>query len=336
MVAVIGLHRLADLAHLQSGTGGDKLGHQGGGAVHQRAGGQEGVAVGLEQLPGGLVPAVVALLVHGGVKGGNGVGGGGDLGIEGVGLFLGGRLLLVGGGGAVLMGGEGNENVLAVVDALRVDHVLDILVGGGELAGLLHGALQVLHLIIGVVEGQVALPGDTLLVQPLLHGQAVVHLIHTAHLLQLLLGLGPLLLGDGGPRRFGVVGHRGVQLADILGILLEVVGGGGALDLLLPGGVVGQIACVLGIGDAGQQPVQILVGGDVPAVHGEEHRVPGQAGGLIGDIIGGGGGAGLGIGGAASGQSAGEKRAAETSAQEFFPIHVLFLLAAGHSRPNRV
>ena len=198
---------------------------------------------------------------------------------------------------------------------------MEVLVGGVQLAGLLQGLLQAGHQVVGVVEAQIALPADALLIQPLLGGQAVIGLIHGPHLVQLLLGLGPLLLGDHDARLVGMVGHGGVQLADLQGLVLQVVGGGLALDLLLPGLVVVQIAGALGGGDAGEQPVQVLVGGDLPAVHGEEYGVPAQAGGLIGDIIGGGGG--LGLRRATSGHGPGQKRAAESGAQEFLPIHVL-------------
>ena len=334
MVAVVGLHGLADLAHLQLGTGGDELGDQGAAAVHHGAGGQEGVTLGLIQLAGGLVPAVVALLVHSGVEGGGGIGSSGDLSIQGVGLRLGGRLLLIGGIGAVVVLGEGQQDVLAAVNALGIDHVPDVIIGGVQLAGLLQGLLQAGHQVVGVVQAQVALPADALLVQPLLGGQAIVGLIHSAHLVQLLLSLGPLILGDHDARLIGVVSHGGVQLADLQGLLLQIVGGGLALDLLLPGLVVGQIAGALSGGDAGQQPVQILVGGDLPAVHGEEHGVPAQAGGLIGDVVGSGGG--LRLRRAATGHGPGQKRAAESGAQEFLPVHISFLLVvAGLFRRNR-
>ena len=324
MVAVVGLHRLAQLALRQGHARLDEGAHQAAAAVHHGAVGQEGVALGGVELVGLRVPAVVALLVHGRVKGGNGILRPLDLRQQGVGLGLHLRLLLVGNGAAILILREGQQDVLAAVNALGVDHVFHVLVGGGELPGLGVLGLQLAHQH-GDLIGQLLIGGlgNTLLVQVLLEGDAVVHFQGGGHALHLAGNALPVLVGEGDSLLIDPAHGHGVQLAVVQGRLFQVVAGGGAVDLLLPGGIVGQVAAVLGLGDGVEQPVQILVGHHILPVGGVEHRVPGDTGGLVGDIVGGRGTGGGGVGGlvGAAGQGPQQQRTGQARAQELLPIH---------------
>ena len=316
VVAVGGLHRVADLPHGQGLGGVDKLADQGAGAVGQVAVAVEGVPLRHVQIAV-LVPAVVAALVHHRVKLRGGVGGGADLGEELVGLLQHGGLLLVGGGGAVLVGGEGQQDVLGPGVAGLLNHGVQIGLTGLKLAPLLQGGLEILGQVghaVELAEGRVA---DALLIQVLLVGHAVVGVQVLGQGLQLGVHGVLVLLAEGDALGGGMVGHGGVENAGVQGVLTQVLRRGGAVDLLLPGVVVGQIAALLGGGHALEQPEQVLVGGDLGAVHGEEHRVPGDAGGLVGDVV----GIGLGRLGGAGGQPRQQHRAAHSGAQETVQFH---------------
>ena len=320
MVAVGGFHGLADLTHGQGLGGTLKLRH------HLAGIGQ--VTVGRIELVV-LVPAVLTALVHHLVKLHQGVCGGPNLGQELVGLRLDGGLLLVGDGAAVLVLREGQQDVLGLIVARLLHHGIQIGVLGGQLPRLLHLGLeapgQIGHLV-QLAESRLA---DALLVQVLLKGHPVIAVHPLGQRLQLSVRLGLLLLGHGQSRRRRVVGHRGVEHAGVPRVLLQILRRGDAVELLLPSVVVRQVTALLGRGHALEQPEQVLVGGNLCAIHRKEHRVPGHTGGLIGHV----GRVHLRRAGRAGCQSGHEQRPGHAGAQKLFHVHACLSSLFGFQKP---
>ena len=277
MVAVGGLHDIADLAGLQLLGGGFKL-------LHHVAGGEQ-VAVGVVCQAG-----VLAVLIHELVKGLCQLHRVGD-GLEGSQVRLSSGLLLCSllfGKSSAGGGVHGHEqDVLGVHQVLILDILGQFLLRRGVLAALPEQAIQ--HVAVENAHGAHLLHvlfGEAVFLQEELIGLGAAHL---------LLGLGHLLLIV----RLVLFGHGvalflGVGLDDViehrcfLGLLLHILvhghivaHGGGPVDLRGAAhlGVGGHRVRVLG------HPEEELAGGHVVAVDGEHNGGPAVAHDLFHRVI---------------------------------------------------
>ncbi len=253
VVAVRGGDHIADLTDLQGQGGVLKFGDHLAGVGH-------GVTVGIVELSGGSVPAILAVRLHQLVEGGRGILGGADLGQEALDLLQNGGLLLVGEVlvGAVLQLATGRqEDMLGSVDAVLLhkvgDESIPVGLGHRDLAGLAELGQQGLVQEIDGVELLEEFPGDAHAVQ---HGKVLLlPAVHLDGVGDLLGGFLLLLGGEDGADLGGFGPDHLVELGGLQGLVLQLLGLGGPLLGGDPGAVDGQQGVVAL--DAGGLPAEV-------------------------------------------------------------------------------